>query len=204
MAFTGYVTKTGFPDKQQEASFLRELEQLQSGGNRESAQIAALQAQVNALARQVAAVASMSQAPAPAPPASAAGLSVTINAGPFQVGALVAYWGGTAVLADCTDTAKRANWIVTSSSGSQTVLALLSPETDILETGTGTDGSGNLYLYTGGGVTRNRAQIEESDGGPVSGVALFQIVGYYNGLSQAPPASGYVRGAFFATPGRSL
>lgn len=197
-SFSGFYAQQAFPDKQLWAAFLTALDNMQDGGLNYQRRLAALEAKVAAFQGGTTTIITET-----VDNGSSGSLEVTIT-GTFPTGALVHYAGSTAVLADATDATKWANWIVVDSGSGQSTLALLSPDLDILETGTGDDGSGFLYLYTGGGVTRNSAQIEASDGGPVSGFQLYQIVGYSNGLSQTVPASGYLRGAFFPTPGRSL
>lgn len=196
--FAAYTGKTGFVTKQDGDTFLNSLEGMDTSMARMAREIRELQQAVAAGGGTTTIVNQIVEGEG-----GAANLEVTIS-GSFETGQLVHYAGETAVLADATDAAKWANWICVSSTGSESVLALLSPEMDVLETGTGTDDSGFLYLFTGGGVTRDSEQIVASDGGPQSGFQLFQIVGYSNGLSQTVPASGYLRGAFLPTPGRTL
>lgn len=120
--------------------------------------------------------------------------SQTINtATTLLPGSLCYYAGATVAVAD-SNTAYEALWYVVSVNGNGTVVRKWTVDADILETGTGNDGSGVLYLYRNGGVTRNRADLVDSFGTPVSGVQRVQIVGTWNALSSTQPSSSsYIR-----------
>lgn len=122
---------------------------------------------------------------------------VVPNTAGASAGQLVYLRGSTLQIADCTGGTDGypALWLCSETNGSDMTLTKVVAGADILKTGSGDDGTGYLYLYTGGGITLDKAQVMDADGYLVSGVKVFQIVGDLNSFATA--ASGFVSGSVY-------
>lgn len=203
---SSYTGKTGFQTTQDEAMFLADLEKIRESSLAQVDENTSIEDRLASLERLVSNLqviqTTINNDIIVNGGGGGSGGSITLEVagGPFQVGSLVHYSGASVSLATAQDASLRANYIVTASQGGTLTLSPLQVDTNVLETSSNDDGTGVLYLYTNGGVTRNVSDIINTDGSPVTGFEILQYVGFFNGLSGTVAPSGFLRGSIMFNP----
>jgi len=120
------------------------------------------------------------------PSPSTANLLPVVNTVSAFVGQFVSCAGNTLAIADATTAPSgiQATHVVVATDAIYAYLASVWEDIDVaLLGGSGNDGNGNIYLATGGRVTRDKSEIANDEGGLVGSYKLLQNLGTWTDLA---------------------
>lgn len=127
-------------------------------------------------------------------------ISVAMGTQGLTVGTLVHYSARSLSLADCRDKDKWANFAVVAINGGFATLTMIAASLPLrILTGRGTNTNGTLYLYRDGTCTDEYTDLVGTDGMPVGGTQITQIVGASQ-FNQGPSPAGAIRASLLVQP----